>query len=147
MIDMINLWPEIETTTITPPVTILEQQASMLGNMTKNIILGDIKARESEEYDFSYVFYIIAPALSNYRYKLLTIYHNIDLYPIVVQVEENIYKEIDKPEYFHGNVFYSFKVSLEDKFLDILKAIFNSSKAKKVISALYAQSIQNYKAS
>jgi len=140
-----NLWPtEIEVTSVTPPVTILGQQATMLGSITKNIILGDVKARESEEYDFSYIFYIVAPALNNYRYKLLTIYHNIDLYPVTVQVEESIYKEVPKRATGERIPNSIFAIS-EDEFTKALKAIFNSSKAKKVISALLAQSTDNYK--
>jgi len=143
-----NLWPtDIEVTSVTPPVTILGQQATMLGNMTKNIILGDVKARESEEYDFSYIFYIVAPALNNYRYKLLTIYHNIDLYPVTIQVEEDIFNEVPKSitraigERIPNSIF----AKSEEQFTEVLKAIFNSSKAKKVISALLAQSTDNYK--
>ena len=144
---MINLWPpEIEVINITPPVTILGQQATMLGSITKNIILGDVKARESEEYDFSYIFYIVAPALSNYRYKLLTIYHNIDLYPVTVQVEENIYKEVPKRATGERIPNSIFAIS-ENEFTEVLKAIFNSNKAKRVVSALLAQSTQNYNAS
>jgi len=145
---MINLWPpEIEIINVTPPVTILEQQASMLGNMTKNIILGDVKARESEEYDFSYIFYIVAPALSNYRYKLLTICHNIDLYPVTIQVEESIFNEVPKSitgaigERIPNSIF----AKSEEQFTEVLKAIFNSNKAKRVISALHSQSTANYK--
>jgi hypothetical protein len=156
-----NLWPtEIDNTNVTPPVTILNQQATMLGTVTKNIILGDVKARESEEYDFSYIFYIVAPALSNYRYKLLTIWHNIDLYPVIIQVEENIYNEISpsdkdkthfafliEPPEMERKIPNSFQAKSEDEFLEVLEAIFNTSKTKRIISALRAQSTDNYKVS
>ncbi|MDQ1317993.1 MAG: hypothetical protein QG588_1649, partial [Candidatus Poribacteria bacterium] len=41
----------------------------------------------------------------------------------------------------------SFQANSKDEFLDILKAIFSSSKAKRVISALLAQSNPESKAS
>jgi hypothetical protein len=163
MIDMANmtdLWPtEIEVTSLIPPATILRQQESALGKKTRNIVLGEVKARESDNFDFSYIFYIVAPALGNYRYKLLTIYHNIELYPAIIQVEEGIYEEISSEEYKDKTSFafllepqeykmpYSFQADSEDSFLNVLKAIFNSSKAKRVISGLLAQSNVDYKSS
>jgi hypothetical protein len=175
MIDMTNLWPaEItEVSEITPPVVILDQQAAMLGNMTKNIILAEIKSEKEAifvletddflyKYEFSYAFYIVAPILDNYRYNLLTIWHNIDLYPVVVNVEENIYKEIYKDfddkitfspwalrvQYEGKNqVEDSFMANSKKEFLDILKAIFGASKTKRIISALLAQSNPESKAS
>ena len=158
MIDMTNLWPaEItEVSEVTPPVVILEQQASMLGSMTKNIILAEVKTEESYNYEFSYSLNIVAPVLDNYRYRLLTIWHNIDLYPVIVRVGEDIYNEIYK-DFEDKTVFSpwatqewelggqeqepdSFRADSKKEFLDILKAIFSSSKAKRIISALLAQS-------
>jgi len=93
---MLNLWPaEIEVAEITPPVTILHQQAEMLGQLTNNKVLGDVRVRDGEGDVFTYDFYIAAPALNNYRYKLLTISYSIDLYPVTIfDLEESIYKEI-----------------------------------------------------
>jgi hypothetical protein len=147
MTDMVNLWPaELEVTKLIPPVTILRQQASMLGQLTGNRVLSDVKARDGEDDTFTYDFYIVAPSLNNYRYKLLTISHGVDLFPVTIQVEESIYKEIDSPKYFKDNkVHHSFWTDSEDNFLEILKAIFNSSKAKRVISSLLVQSIDNQK--
>ena len=157
---MTNLWPvEIEATTLTSPVTILRQQASFLGKKTKNIVLGEAKARENDDFDFSYIFYIVAPALGNYRYKLLTIYYNIDLYPVIIEVGEEIYKEIlgikaETSSFFvallHPPIYKiknSFQADSEDSFLNVLKVIFNSTKAKHIISALLAQSNVDYKSS
>ena len=95
---MTNLWPaEItEVSEVIPPVVILDQQAAMLGQMTKNIILAEIKTEESNSYEFSYSLNIVAPVLDNYRYRLLNIWHNIDLYPVIVRVGEDIYNEIYK---------------------------------------------------
>jgi len=149
---MVNLWPaELEVTKLIPPVTILRQQASMLGQLTSNRVLGDVKARDEEGDVFTYDFYIVAPSLNNYRYKLLTISHSVDLYPVIIKVEESIYKEI--PQFdnkvastvFEKKIGMSLQLDSEPKFIEALRAIFNSSKAKRVISALLVQSIDNYK--
>jgi hypothetical protein len=159
---MINLWPEItEVSEVTPPVTILDQQALMLGNMTKNILLAEVKTEERESHEFSYGLYIIAPVLDNYRYRLLTVWHNIDLYPVIVMVEKDIHNEIHR-NFEDKQVFSpwamkewelpgwaqsedqapdSFQVDSESEFLDILKAILGASKTKRIISALLAQSL------
>lgn len=164
---MTNLWPaEItEISEVTPPVIILDQQALMLGNMTKNIVLAEVKTEESRGYEFSYSLNIVAPILDNYRYRLLTIWHDIDLYPVIVQVGIDIYNEIfknfeDKIECSpwaydeweasmgQGQVNPdSFKASSKKELLDILKAIFNANKTKRIISALFAQSNPENKAS
>jgi hypothetical protein len=139
---MISLWPEItEVSEVTPPVAILDQQALMLGNMTKNVLLADVKMEEGNDYEFAYSLYIVAPVLDNYKYKLLTIFHSIDLYPVVVQVEASIWKEIDKSKYSSGKLRYAYQADSEDQFLEILRAIFSASKTKRVIAALLAQSL------
>lgn len=146
MANMTDLWPaEIDVTSLIPPATILREQATMLGKRTKNIVLGEVKAREVENQDFSYDFYIVAPALGNYRYKLFTISYSVDLYPVIIEIEKNIvYGMLENRR---GGLINPMKVDSEDMFLEILKEIFGSSKTKRVISTLLAQSTADYKAS
>jgi len=142
---MTNLWPaEItEVSEITPPVVILEQQATMLGDMTKNIVLAEVKAEESKTYEFSYTFDIVAPILDNYRYRLLTIYHHIDFYPLIIAVEKEIYQDIKLSDKTKKESM-ALEVDSESKFLEELRKIFRSNKTKRIISALLAQSKSDY---
>ena len=147
MLKMIDLWPaSIEVSKIIPPVTILREQATMLGKKTKNLIKAEVKEFDQESsfqrFDFGYVFYIVAPTLYNYRFPLLSIYHNVEPYPLYVHVQEEIFKEISQKFEIMANI--HIKVKSEDEFYEVLRAIFNSSKAKRVISILLAQSAPGF---
>ena len=142
---MIDLWPHdiavIEA--IKSPVNILREQASLLGAKTQNLILAEVVQLEWRRgfKDFGYIFNIVAPALSSYRYQLLRIYHNVAFYPLEIAVEEEILESLDI-EVSNGNT--SFDVESEEQFLQALKAIFNSEKTKRVITALLSQIEPNW---
>ena len=78
---MIDLWPDdIEHTSVKAPVTILKEQGALLGRKTDNLVEG-VVARDrrlfTEPGDFRYSFYLAAPALGDYRYRLLGILHSV----------------------------------------------------------------------
>jgi len=152
---MENLWPDdINITEKKAPVTILREQASMLGEKTQNIVIGEVHKLEAflnkalkertglilnEELRFYYGFYIVAPALGNYRYKLFTILHDVYLYPVIIYVDEDVKNEISPSVDVNSNII----ANSEEEFLDLLKRIFHSQKTKKIISAILSQSINN----
>ena len=100
---MHDLWPE----DIGPipeskgPVIILREQASLLGKKTNNLVEAEVVQLEPSrpeppivavqiepsmfETRFNYAFLIVAPPLNNYRYKLFTISHGIDAYPVTIK--------------------------------------------------------------
>jgi len=152
---MENLWPDnIAVTEKKAPVTILREQASMLGEKTQNIVIGqvqelpyqeekflafllpelDIQNQESkQEFRFYYGFYIVAPSIGNYRYKLFTILYKIDFYPIIIRVDDDIKNEISS-----GNA-RQISANSEEEFSELLKRIFHSQKTKKIIGAILSQ--------
>ncbi len=145
---MIDLWPaSIEVTKTTAPVTILRQQAAMLGKKTKNLIEAEVVNADQVvgDFDFGYNFYIVAPALNNYRFLLLRTLHNVELYPLYIETGDDIFKEISQKFNALNNIYI--KVESEEEFLEVLRAIFNSSKTKRVLSAILAQSTQGFKPS
>src|ERR1044071_5642497 len=85
-----DLWPNDIAPTMeqVPPVTILKQQAALLGRNMKNVIEGEV---ETDTADFQrflrHTFYLVAPALNFYRYPLLTVEHDVTkMYPAEVTV-------------------------------------------------------------
>jgi hypothetical protein len=150
MTEIVDLWPDtIKVEKVITPVTILRQQASLLGKKTKNIVQGEV--REEKEnfgalntYDFNYVFYLVAPALNNYRYRLLDISYNVSLYPVIVTIEESIFSEIASNFKTAQSISKLIQAKSQDEFLDILKEIFNSTKVLRVISVLLSQSDPSY---
>lgn len=143
-----DLWPqELESTKIRPPVSILKEQASLLGQKTKNLVEGLVTITESRE-NLAYSFYLAAPALNNYRYLLFTMHHDIRMYPLYIHVEQEILKEINPDLYDSWSGLtadllagsHNEKADNEAEFLELLKKIFSASKTKQLIGAMLSQS-------
>jgi hypothetical protein len=121
-----NLWPEdIAVTDDVAPVTILKEQASLLGQRTQNIVEAYvIKPKYATHRDppFRYNFYLMAPAL-DYRYQLFTITHGLEFYPVSITFED-----------------LTVEIADEDGLMQELANIFSSEKTKRIISSLIAQS-------
>ncbi len=140
---MENLWPENLTVTGTKaPVIILREQASLLGEATQNIVEAEVKnaspdmgGAEENDMGFRYVFYIVAPALGNYQYKLFAIWHTVDLYPVIIYPDESIMDELYPDS--HKDTIHA---ESENEFIEMLKAIFHSRRTGNIIQALVSQS-------
>ncbi len=164
---MIDLWPEdIEQVEGKAPVTILREQASLLGKKTMNIVEAKVRRISNtggpSDYigtfpaltpwihanDFAYAFDIVAPALGDYRYGLFTMAHGVEMYPLKIKIGTEIADEV-RPKIatkindlaFVGDA-NVLTVQSQDEFLEALKAILNSAKAQRVIKAILAQSTE-----
>jgi hypothetical protein len=129
-----SLWPEtIQRTTIRAPVSILKEQASLLGQRTQNIVIADVrtlKLQHSRNMDYAFV--IIAPALNEYTLWLFRISHDpTQLYPV------EITSDVIVPE---GRVEGVWKASDEITFKSLLKTLFSNTKTVSAIQSLLAQS-------
>lgn len=130
-----NLWPEdIAVTNAVAPVTILKEQASLLGERTKNLVEGSVVApgivRDVDfllKDRFSYGFNLVAPALNNYRYRLFSISHGVEFYPLTISGSEALNSD-------------ELQVNNEEEFFKALETIFSSEKTKRIIGSLIAQS-------
>ena len=160
-----SLWPEDIAITEgqVPPVAILKEQGSLLGQRTKNLVTGrvttDQEAGTEEDrgsrHAFRYGFDLVAPALG-YRYRLFSISHGVDFYPLTIHGLAFPRKAVRSREEAVTN-----KRSLaeraklkgqkpgpqseqtvdnEEEFLQALTTVFSSEETKRVISSLIAQS-------
>lgn len=114
------------------PVIILREQAALLGQKTNNLVEAEVVQNKTTRGDWAYDFVIVAPTL-DYEYKLFTIAYNLNLYPVIIDVGEEIYKEIDL-EYLDWKLF----ATSEEEFIDHLTSIFRTTKTQKVIGTLLA---------
>ena len=139
---MNDLWPkEFEPSEIETPITILKEQASFLANKTNNMLKAEVVQTglleeifgKSEPKKFYYVFYIVAPALDNYRYALLNITYPLDSYPVYIFPSIDISKEF--PPAKTGQI----EAISEEEFKKYLKLIFNSEETKRIIGAILSQ--------
>ncbi len=120
-----DLWPDdIKVDEMVTPLSILKEQASLLGQKTQNLVEAEVQTKPLGA-DFSHSFFLVAPPLDNYRYKLFEIHHPIDMYPVKI-VDEN------------GGIRY--EPRSQDEFIAKLREVLTSEKTKSVIRALIAQS-------
>jgi hypothetical protein len=131
-----DLWPaDIATAEeLVAPVTILKQQASLLGQRTKNLVEAVV---ETEPVDYGrfmrHTFTLVVPALSFYRYKLFDVEHPATkLYPLRVDHPDTVRESWEQ-----------FDIADEGEFKDTLRKLFADEETKRIITALIAQSTAN----
>ncbi len=144
-----------------PPIAILKEQAALLGQSTQNRVEAQVangqppvsigyelaelthqttqflrgdRVHSSKGTIFVYHFFITAPSLGIYRYRAFTVQHNIDLYPVQIDADEDIHTEI-VPEGTERII----EAASETEFVEILGQIFATEKIRHVIGALLTQ--------
>lgn len=126
-----NLWPDFVIETIKSPKAILKEQAGYLIAKTNNVLSADVETSHYKN-DISHEFYVVAPALNNYRYRLFSVSHGIvNYYPLTVDWHNRMPWEGES----------QFKAENQQGFLDILGIIFNAPDPVKIISSLMSQSL------
>ncbi|MEZ4713448.1 MAG: hypothetical protein R3A44_40045 [Caldilineaceae bacterium] len=159
---MTDLWPEnLGEQQFDSPVSIMREQANLLGDKTSNLVKAEVKAGSMDNGHFVYHFYIVAPTLNNYHFLLFTVEHEIELYPLEIYIDEVLGKELGAKEPFQtleehrksiADLFESaagfrvkqtkrlvFRVSSTEQFLDKLRMILASQRVQQVVSALLSQ--------
>lgn len=131
-----DLWPaEIARATgPVPPIAILKQQASLLGQRTKNLVEAEVETKTADyQRILRHTFNLVAPVLNFYRYPLLTVEHYVtQMYPATIKVTW-----IDKE---FQNTVQEITAADADEFKDGLRRVFGDPETKKVIAALLVQS-------
>lgn len=113
-------------TAVTTPLTILREQAGLLGELTDGVLEGDVQARRSAKGDFTYTLYIVAPGLDRYHHAIVEVEHPVAMYPVSV-LDDGTGK--------------GYMCADEEMFVRVLQRILTSDHVRKVIAALLAQSL------
>lgn len=123
---MPDLWPEDlgVATDIKPPVAILREQADLLTKKTQGKLEGRITSSGKPDKTFTHQFFITAPALDEYSFRLLSIHHPIDYYPLVLSFDA---------------VNRSTQCGDESEYINVLRDTLADEKTKKIITAILAQ--------
>jgi hypothetical protein len=119
-----DLWPDFEAEKVENPKSFLVEQANFLSKKTKNVLVGDVKSAGDIKKKIVHSFDILAPALSNYRFNLFHIRHELLFYPL-----DFIYQNQIIP------------IESEEELTNKMKEVFNSEDTKKILNSLYSQSI------
>jgi hypothetical protein len=121
-----NMWGEIsDPVNQRTPTSILREQAAILSQITKGILIGSIEQDPTSNNTLVYNFAVTAPAINNHKFSILTVQYSITIYPLTLtdrttQVQRQCLNE--------------------DSFASTLKSILSSLQVKRVITALLIQS-------
>jgi hypothetical protein len=149
-----NLWPDhIDVTSIVPPVVILREQASLLGEKTKGMVRGEVESTQEPKDTFEeyledalslrlrvvhvHTLYLVAPALDNYRYSLLNVRHDFQPYPCVASFHPMSEDEVFA-HYRNNLIIYHESTSVDDEsqFVEWLGSALSHEKTTRLIHAL-----------
>lgn len=156
---MQDLWPAniTDTTVIDSPLSILREQARLLGEKTKNLVKADVGQGTAENQKFVYHFYIIAPTLNNYHYRLFTIEYGVEIYPLIIYMDESLGTELNATKLANRDTLqamvnslasyrsevpserYIMTVPSQERFVEALRKILNSNRTRQVIGSILAQ--------
>ena len=137
-----DLWPDaVDVSAITPPLVILREQAALLGERTKGLVRGEIESRTEPVEKFEdylgealsseelvahvHALYLVAPALDNYQYALLSVKHDFQTYPCYA--------------YYHPDSDWSQTIESEEGLLVWLKRVLSRKQTIRVIHALISR--------
>jgi hypothetical protein len=117
-----NLWPDdIGESDLVTPVSILREQAALLGPKTENLVTAEVRTAAVQK-NIQHSFDLIAAALK-YRYQLFTVTHAISLYPLTGSFRNTATRCANETDFRHW-----------------LASVFTSEKTKTIVKALIAQS-------
>ena len=121
---MPNLWPgNFGDLTVTPPLTLLREQANHLSQQSKGLLEGLVSTTKDGD-NFVHSFYVVAPSLDNYTYLLFAVNHPVQLYPA---------------QFFTDSAEPPLRSASPEQFQEHLKTVLNSERTLRVIRALLAQ--------
>ena len=140
-----DLWPaEIGVSTMVAPVAILREQAALLSEKTQGIVIGEVdpvrgamenarrvltgqatpEGSSSVSGRIEHAFRIRVPALGDYRYELLRVIHDYQLYPLTL-----VYYPADE----------AFSLTSQDEFIAELTALLGREETLNIVHSLLAQ--------
>jgi hypothetical protein len=124
-----NMWGEIsDPVNQRTPTSILREQAAILNQLTKGVLIGSIEQEPTNNNTLIYHFAVTAPAINNHKFSILTVQYSFTIYPLTLtdrttQVQRQCLNE--------------------EAFIANLKGILSSTQVRRVISALLIQSRDN----
>jgi hypothetical protein len=122
---MSKFWPESFGNELpTPPILMLRQAASELADRTTGAIEAQVTSG-NDGVRQTHAFWLVAPALGNYRHRLLLVTHSISLYPCNVTYDPK------------GNVH---QCEDSDRFGLLLLELLRDEETLTIVRALLSQS-------
>ncbi len=157
---MLDLWPQTLDATKQSPLAVAREQAKVLPKHTDGKIKAEVTPAQDSEGDFNFDFYLVAPKLGNYRYRLFSMSYSINLFPVNVYMGQEMAEElgvsqkknlpgtkellrslakaIESPNLLPESD-YVVTANSEEEFLHVLKVILGSKRTLTVLQSLLSQ--------
>lgn len=136
--ETVDLWPkDLFEFRINTPLAIMKEQASLLTKKSNHRLRAEVETRATGGDKFRHIFYLIVPALEDYRYELFEIEHGVLPYPLTIISQPGIAIIFGSKPIVKG--FGSDPINSETEFVDWLKGVLQSTATKKIIGSLFAQ--------
>ena len=121
-----GFWKLGSDTQVRTPVSYLREQATALREATEGILVGDVRQFDvqSRNPQLGFSLMIVAPALNNYRYRVLSIRQPIVMYPLMLESTA-----LDE----------TLEIANEEQLVAALERILGSDVIQRVVAALLAQ--------
>lgn len=122
-----SLWGELPLgKVVRTPAVILREQANQLTELTKGLLEGVVISQKSKStLPFSSRLLIVAPALDGYKFVVMEAYHDLMLYPVIVE------DRTDNGQY---------ECDDEEAFVSVVASILSSKAVHTAIASLLSQS-------
>jgi len=139
MSEIKNLWPAelLNTSHLLLPITILQEQARFLNEMTKNIVIAEIDTRKATlsitpsktKPAIIHTLKVIAPAIGNYDFELVRLIQE-EVFPYPLRVYAPLTDD-------------SHEINTSTELANVLEKIFNDKKTIATVQSLLVQSYSN----
>ena len=116
-----DLWGNLQLEAVRTPLVILREQAAALGPKTKNLVEAQVTT-STLTGKFRHRLELVVPTFDDYQYDLLTLTHDIELYPV----------RLDYP----ADIALTRVVSSEDELNGALQKALSSTHTQQIISRL-----------
>lgn len=124
-----------------PPVNILRQQVVLLKQLTNGVLEGSVASDEDDNDSVIHSFYIVAPRLDDYRFRVISLAHQIDEpYPAYVIYDAAQSYDASRMKHVAWSHAVYAEVRDESGLYERLRQTFNSEKVVRVMQSLLAQS-------
>jgi hypothetical protein len=122
-----SLWGDLTELAIVPtPKTILEEQASLLGEATGGMLIGVVE-EAGQTRRFSYSLNVVVPALNNYTYEILRVSYPLEMYPVSLVAERPAVNR---------------SIATEKGFEEAVENVLSSPEVRSVLSRLKSQIVK-----
>lgn len=147
---MESLWGKMTIEKVETPAKILEGQSKYLEEMTFGYayaeLRGNKKVEPSELGEFKFDYLIRGKFLEDYSFRLFQIVHEVDIYPIYMLIDEELYMEI-KEDFIHlpgvdssNNFEENAEVWVNNReiFIGLLRLILSSKRVQNIITGIFS---------